>query len=48
MKFTILVIAFMRSYGEEVGLAERDPARFQATMEKVKDQMVFEIGRAHV
>jgi alkanesulfonate monooxygenase SsuD/methylene tetrahydromethanopterin reductase-like flavin-dependent oxidoreductase (luciferase family) len=31
----------LRQYGEEVGLAGRDPARFQATMENVKDQMVF-------
>jgi len=41
MKFTILVIPFMRSHGEEVGLAGRDPARFQIMMERVKDQMVF-------
>ena len=41
MKFTILAIPFFRQYGETVGKAGRDPARFQATMELVKDQMVF-------
>ena len=41
MKFTILAIPFMRSHGEEIGMAGRDPARFQATLGKVKDQMVF-------
>jgi len=28
MKFTILAIPFMRSHGEEIGMAGRDPARF--------------------
>jgi alkanesulfonate monooxygenase SsuD/methylene tetrahydromethanopterin reductase-like flavin-dependent oxidoreductase (luciferase family) len=41
MKFTLLVIPFMREYGEEVPLAGRDSDRFQNCMNKVRDQMVF-------
>jgi alkanesulfonate monooxygenase SsuD/methylene tetrahydromethanopterin reductase-like flavin-dependent oxidoreductase (luciferase family) len=41
MKFTILAIPFMRQHGEDVGLAGRDPARFQKVMAQVRDQMVF-------
>lgn len=41
MKFTILAIPFMRKKGETVGLAGRDPARFQDCLEAMKDQMVF-------
>jgi alkanesulfonate monooxygenase SsuD/methylene tetrahydromethanopterin reductase-like flavin-dependent oxidoreductase (luciferase family) len=41
MKFTLLVIPFMRQQGETVGLAGRDSARFQKMMDKVRDQMVF-------
>lgn len=41
MKFTLLVIPFMRQRGETVALAGRDPARFQQMMNKVRDQMVF-------
>lgn len=41
MKFTLLVIPFMRSYGEDVALAGRDAERFQTCLEKVRDQMVF-------
>lgn len=41
MKFTLLVIPFMRQRGEKVALAGRDPQRFQQMMHAVRDQMVF-------
>ena len=44
MKFTVLVIPFMRHRGEDVGLAGREPARFQTMMDKVREQMVFAEG----
>jgi alkanesulfonate monooxygenase SsuD/methylene tetrahydromethanopterin reductase-like flavin-dependent oxidoreductase (luciferase family) len=44
MKFTLLVIPFMRRRGETVPLAGRDRGRFQTMMDAVKDQMVFAEG----
>lgn len=41
MKFTLLIIPFMREEGEDVALAGRDPARFQTMMNRVRDQVVF-------
>ncbi|MEM6704911.1 MAG: LLM class flavin-dependent oxidoreductase [Acidobacteriota bacterium] len=41
MRYTLLVIPFMREHGESVSLAGRDPARFQRMMERVRDQMVY-------
>ena len=41
MKFTLLVIPFMRQRGEKVALAGRDPQRFQQMMHAVRDQIVF-------
>lgn len=39
MKFTILVIPYMRSRDERVQLAGSDPARFQVLMTRVREQM---------
>lgn len=44
MKFTLLVIPFLREYGEDVPLAGRERARFQTIMNKVRDQMVYAEG----
>ncbi len=41
MKFTILVVPYMRSRHERVQLAGSDPARFQVLMNRIKDQMQF-------
>lgn len=41
LKFTILCIPFMRQRGDTLGLAGRDPGRFQIMMGKVREQMVF-------
>jgi len=41
MKFTLLVIPFMRQRGEQTQLAGRDATRFQVMMDQVRDQMVF-------
>ena len=41
MKFTLLVIPFMQSHGENVQLAGRQADRFQTCMNKVRDQMVY-------
>lgn len=41
MKFTLLVIPYMRERGEKVGLAGADPARFQKLMHRLKEQVVF-------
>jgi alkanesulfonate monooxygenase SsuD/methylene tetrahydromethanopterin reductase-like flavin-dependent oxidoreductase (luciferase family) len=41
MKFSILVVPYMRSRNERVQLAGSDPSRFQVLMESVKDQMQF-------
>ena len=41
MKFTLLVIPFMRRRGETVQLAGRDRNRFRPMLDAVKDQMVF-------
>ena len=44
MKYTLLVIPFMRQRGEDVGLAGREPLRFQRMMDQVRDQMVLAEG----
>jgi len=41
MKFSILVVPYMRGRGEKVRLAGSDPARFQILMERLKEQMQF-------
>jgi alkanesulfonate monooxygenase SsuD/methylene tetrahydromethanopterin reductase-like flavin-dependent oxidoreductase (luciferase family) len=41
MHFTLLVIPYMRSRGETVGMAGSDPARFQALMGRLKEQVQF-------
>jgi len=41
MKFTILVIPFMRQRNETVGLAGRDRTRFRPLLDAVTKQMVF-------
>lgn len=41
MRFTLLVIPYMRQRGENVGLAGADPRRFQVLMDRLKEQMVF-------
>lgn len=42
MKFTILVVPYMRTRGEKVGLAGSDPARFA----KLKDQVLRQLRHA--
>ena len=41
MQFTLLVIPYMRSRGETVGMAGSDPARFQVLMGRLKEQVQF-------
>lgn len=41
MKFTILVVPYMKARGERVRLAGSDPARFQVLMGQIREQMVF-------
>jgi alkanesulfonate monooxygenase SsuD/methylene tetrahydromethanopterin reductase-like flavin-dependent oxidoreductase (luciferase family) len=40
MKFTILVVPYMRGRGERVALAGSDPDRFQTLMHRLRDQMI--------
>ncbi|MSO77582.1 MAG: LLM class flavin-dependent oxidoreductase [Alphaproteobacteria bacterium] len=41
MKFTILVVPYMRARGEVVGKAGSDPGRFQTLMHQVRRQLQF-------
>ena len=41
MKFTILVVPYMRARGERVGKAGSDPGRFQILMQQVRRQLQF-------
>ena len=41
MKFSLLVVPYMRGRGENVPLAGSDPARFQILMHRLREQMVL-------
>ncbi|HEY0296057.1 MAG TPA: LLM class flavin-dependent oxidoreductase [Bordetella sp.] len=41
MRFTLLVIPYLRERGEKVGAVGGEPARFQRLMQQLKTQMVF-------
>jgi len=41
MKFTLLVVPYMRERGESTPMTGSDPKRFQILMEKMKEQMQF-------